>query len=36
VEVASENEDERTADMLTQIQTSLEKHRWMLEAFLGK
>jgi starvation-inducible DNA-binding protein len=36
VEIASENEDERTADLLTQIQTSLEKHKWMLEAFLGR
>ncbi|GIP40032.1 DNA starvation/stationary phase protection protein [Paenibacillus sp. J31TS4] len=36
VEIASENGDERTADMLTQIQTSLEKHKWMLEAFLNK
>ncbi|MGG1551824.1 Dps family protein [Paenibacillus ferrarius] len=27
--------DETTSDMLLGIQTSLEKHRWMLQAFLG-
>ncbi|MBD0382713.1 Dps family protein [Paenibacillus sedimenti] len=27
--------DETTSDMLLAIQTSLEKHRWMLQSFLG-
>ncbi|WJH35250.1 DNA starvation/stationary phase protection protein [Paenibacillus sp. CC-CFT747] len=36
IEVAEEAKDSRTADMLTQIQTSLEKHSWMLAAFLGE
>lgn len=30
-----EVQDETTSDMLLAIQTSLEKHRWMLQSFLG-
>jgi starvation-inducible DNA-binding protein len=32
---AEEANDEATADMLLDIQTALEKHLWMLRAFLG-
>jgi len=32
---AEEANDEATADMLLDIQTALEKHLWMLSAFLG-
>lgn len=35
VEVAQEANDETTAGMLTDIHTDLEKHVWMLTAFLG-
>jgi starvation-inducible DNA-binding protein len=33
---AEEDDDQPTADMLVAIRSSLEKHRWMLEAFMGK
>ncbi|WP_342433557.1 Dps family protein [Neobacillus sp. FSL H8-0543] len=35
ITLAEENDDEPTADMLVHIGTSLEKHRWMFEAYLG-
>jgi starvation-inducible DNA-binding protein len=35
IEAAEGEGDSRTADLLTGIQTSLEKHVWMLEAFMG-
>ncbi|UUZ82365.1 DNA starvation/stationary phase protection protein [Paenibacillus sp. P26] len=34
--IAEEAGDETTADMLLAIHSSLEKHVWMLESFLGK
>lgn len=34
--VAEEENDETTGDMLLAIHSSLEKHVWMLKAFLGK
>lgn len=34
--LADEKHDETTSDMLLSIHTSLEKHVWMLTAFLGK
>ena len=34
--VAEEASDETTGDMLLAIHSSLEKHVWMLKAFLGK
>lgn len=36
MEAAVEAEDEGTADLLLGIKTSLDKHRWMLNAYLGK
>ncbi|MCJ7842684.1 DNA starvation/stationary phase protection protein [Lederbergia sp. NSJ-179] len=36
MEIAEKAGDESTADMLLAIHTSLEKHNWMLKAFLGK
>ncbi len=33
--IAENSGDEGTADMLLGIQKSLEKHIWMLQAFLG-
>jgi starvation-inducible DNA-binding protein len=36
ISLAEENEDQPTADMLVHIRTSLEKHRWMFEAYLGE
>ncbi|KRG16103.1 Dps family protein [Lederbergia galactosidilytica] len=36
MEIAEKAGDETTADMLLAIHTSLEKHNWMLRAFLGK
>lgn len=36
IEAAEENRDSPTADMLTAIETSLEKHGWMLKAYLKK
>lgn len=35
ITLAEEKDDEPTADMLVHIRTSLEKHRWMFEAYLG-
>jgi len=35
IRLAEESGDPNTADMLLNIQTSLEKHVWMLEACLG-
>ncbi|WP_088102783.1 Dps family protein [Halalkalibacter urbisdiaboli] len=35
IQIASEQEDESTADMFIQIKTSLEQHVWMLRAYLG-
>ncbi|MED3625398.1 Dps family protein [Neobacillus thermocopriae] len=34
--LAEENDDEATGDMLLSIHSDLEKHVWMLKAFLGK
>jgi starvation-inducible DNA-binding protein len=36
IELAEEHKDQPTADMLIGIRSSLEKHNWMLEAYLGK
>ena len=36
MEMAQNEGDETTADMLLAIHSSLEKHVWMLQAFLGK
>ncbi|WP_409340691.1 Dps family protein [Paenibacillus sp. MBLB4367] len=36
ISLAEEHRDQPTADMLIAIRSSLEKHRWMLEAYLGK
>src|SRR3954453_6888768 len=36
ITVAEENDDQPTADMFIAIRTSLEKHRWMLEAYLAE
>lgn len=36
ISLAEENDDEPTADMLVHIRTSLEKHKWMFEAYLGR
>ncbi|WP_202080936.1 Dps family protein [Caldalkalibacillus salinus] len=36
IKVAEEHEDDPTADMLIHIRTNLEKHVWMLHAFLNK
>ncbi|NHN32034.1 Dps family protein [Paenibacillus agricola] len=36
METAEKAGDETTGDMLLSIHASLEKHTWMLEAFLGK
>ena len=33
---AEDNQDQPTADLFTEIRTSLEKHRWMLEAYLAR
>jgi starvation-inducible DNA-binding protein len=33
--IAQEANDETTSDMLLAIHTGLEKHRWMLQSFLG-
>ncbi|MDQ0896967.1 Dps family protein [Paenibacillus sp. V4I7] len=35
MQACEEVQDETTADILLAIQTSLEKHRWMLQSFLG-
>jgi starvation-inducible DNA-binding protein len=36
ITIAEEQEDEPTADMFVHIRTSLEKHRWMFEAYLAE
>ncbi|OAS17332.1 DNA starvation/stationary phase protection protein [Paenibacillus oryzisoli] len=36
IELAEDNKDQPTADMLIAIRSSLEKHSWMLAAYLGK
>ncbi|MEH7180647.1 Dps family protein [Neobacillus vireti] len=36
IALAEENEDQPTEDLLVHIRTSLEKHRWMFEAYLAK
>lgn len=36
MEAATRAEDEATGDLLLGIVSSLEKHRWMLNAYLGK
>ncbi|CAM4369482.1 DNA starvation/stationary phase protection protein [Paenibacillus phoenicis] len=36
MEAAERAEDEATSDLLLGIVSSLEKHRWMLNAYLGK
>ncbi|HEY2421473.1 MAG TPA: Dps family protein [Neobacillus sp.] len=36
ITVAEDNDDQPTADLFISIRTSLEKHRWMLEAYLGE
>ena len=33
---AEDNDDQPTADLFIAIRTSLEKHRWMLEAYLAE
>jgi starvation-inducible DNA-binding protein len=35
IEDAEKNEDQPSADMMIQVRTSLEKHAWMFEAYLG-
>jgi starvation-inducible DNA-binding protein len=35
IEDAEKNEDQPSADMMIQIRSSLEKHAWMFEAYLG-
>ena len=36
IRLAESQDDTSTADMLTDIQTSLDKHIWMLSAYLGR
>jgi starvation-inducible DNA-binding protein len=36
ISLAEDHRDQPTADMLIAIRSSLEKHRWMLEAYMGK
>lgn len=36
IENSEENKDQPTADLLVTIRESLEKHTWMLNAYLGK
>ncbi|MEC1520675.1 DNA starvation/stationary phase protection protein [Neobacillus niacini] len=36
IALAEENEDQPTEDLLVHIRTSLEKHRWMFEAYLAE
>jgi starvation-inducible DNA-binding protein len=33
---AEDNDDQQTADLFTSIRASLEKHRWMLKAYLAE
>ncbi|MEH7886122.1 Dps family protein [Bacillus sp. JJ1609] len=35
IEVAEQEEDSATADMLTEVKKSLRKHMWMFKAYLG-
>lgn len=35
METAAEEDDDRTEDLLNATYQSLEKHTWMLNAFLG-
>lgn len=35
IEVAEQEEDAATADMLTEVKKSLRKHMWMFKAYLG-
>jgi starvation-inducible DNA-binding protein len=35
ITLAEDNEDQPTADLFIHIRTSLEKHRWMFEAYLA-
>ena len=35
ITLAEDNDDQPTADLFIAIRTSLEKHRWMLEAYLA-
>ncbi|WP_261808110.1 Dps family protein [Paenibacillus sp. N3.4] len=36
IELAEEHKDQPTADMLIAVRSSLEKHNWMLDSYLGK
>lgn len=36
ITAAEDNDDQPTADLFIAIRTSLEKHRWMLRAYLAK
>ncbi|WP_223594828.1 Dps family protein [Neobacillus bataviensis] len=36
ITAAEDNDDQPTADLFIEIRTSLEKHRWMLEAYLAE
>src|SRR5690554_2860262 len=36
IEVSEANEDQPSADMFLDMKTSLEKHNWMLNAYLNK
>ncbi|MNP78377.1 DNA protection during starvation protein 2 [compost metagenome] len=36
MEAAEDAQDEATSDLLLGILSSLEKHNWMLNAYLGK
>jgi starvation-inducible DNA-binding protein len=36
ITMAEDNEDQPTADLFIAIRTSLEKHRWMFEAYLAE
>jgi len=35
IELAGDARDETTVDLLTQVHVALEKHIWLLTAFLG-
>ncbi|MED4202927.1 DNA starvation/stationary phase protection protein [Neobacillus mesonae] len=35
ISVAEDSDDQPTADLFISIRTSLEKHKWMLQAYLG-
>ncbi|MFL6558702.1 MAG: Dps family protein, partial [Bacillus sp. (in: firmicutes)] len=36
ITLAEDNDDQPTADLFIAIRTSLEKHRWMLDAYLAE